>query len=294
MNNVLQINYNTIGGFEGEKTPEAAIDDAKALGFDGVELAFTGKHFGPGLTPARGREIKNYAARKGVHLATLCTGFYWGCSLSSPQAAIRRESIAYTKEYLRAAHAVGAKTVLVLPGVVNIPWEENFAQVAYQEAWKTATASLRRCLPLAKELGVNIGLENVWNWFLADPYAMRLFVDQFKSSRLGVYFDAGNVLLNGRAQDWVHILGRRIKAVHVKNFTRQDAGGGLHGFGDDLLAGDLDWEALKGALRAINYRGPITAEMLPFCRLPDMVLPDMELARDTAQKLCTIFARRAD
>lgn len=290
MKYIKQINYNTIGGFEGNKPPEEAIDDAAALGYDGVELAFAGPHFGPGITQERCKEIKSYAKKKGVALASLCSGFYWGCSLSSPDAKVRKESIAYTKEYLRAAHGVGAKTVLVLPGVVNIPWEEKFEQVPYQEAWKTATASLKRCLPLAKELGVNIGLENVWNWFLADPYAMRMFVDQFKSPRLGVYFDVANVLLNGRAQDWVMILGKRIKAIHVKNFTMQDAAGGLHGFGDDLLEGDLDWKALKDALTAIKYSGPITAEMIPFCRLPDLVLPDMALAKDTAVKLRKIFA----
>jgi hypothetical protein len=30
--------------------------------------------------------------------------------------------------------------------------------------------------------------------------------------------------------------------------------------------------------------------MIPFCRLPDMVLPDVELARDTAVKMKQIFA----
>ena len=36
--------------------------------------------------------------------------------------------------------------------------------------------------------------------------------------------------------------------------------------------------------------GPITAEMVPFSRLPDLVLPDMTLARDTAAKLKQILA----
>ncbi len=289
MSYLLQINYNTVGGFEGNVTPEEAIDTAARLGYDGVELAFGGPHFGPGVAAERFREVKKYAAAKKVALASLCSGFYWGCSLSDPRAVVRAQAVAYTKEYLRVAHEVGAKTILALPGVVNVPWDETYAQVAYQDAWKMATASLRRCLPLAKELGVNIGLENVWNWFLADPYAMRAFVDQFKSPRLGVYFDAGNVLINGRPQDWVRILGKRIKALHVKNFTRTDGCGGLHGFGDDLLAGDLNWDELKKALLEIGYKGPVTAEMIPFCRLPDLVLPDLKLAADTAPKLRRIF-----
>lgn len=288
----LQINYNTIGGFDGDKEPERAIDDAASLGYDGVELAFGGPHFGPGINESRCREIKTYADKCGVRLATLCSGYYWGCSLSSKDAATRQESIDYTKEYLRAAHYVGAESILVLPGIVNIPWDESFEQVPYQAAWEYATSSLKEVLPLAEELGVNIALENVWNWFLSDPYAMRSFVDQFNSSRIGVYFDAGNVLVNGRPEDWVSILGERIKAVHVKNFKRCDAGGGLHGFGDDLLDGDMDWGALLTALQNISYKGPITAEMIPFSRLPDLVLPDMALAEDTAGKLRQIFGER--
>ncbi len=59
----------------------------------------------------------------------------------------------------------------------------------------------------------------------------------------------------------------------------------MHGFGDDLLKGDLDWSAVLKSLRRIKYRGPITAEMLPFSRLPNLVLPDMALARKTAGQL---------
>ena len=82
-------------------------------------------------------------------------------------------------------------------------------------------------------------------------------------------------------------------AVHVKNFSRGDCGGGLHGFGDDLLIGDVDWNAVLAALRRIKYAGPITAEMLPFSRLPNLVLPDVPLARKTARQLRKLLTRQA-
>jgi len=100
------------------------------------------------------------------------------------------------------------------------------------------------------------------------------------------------VVLTGYPQHWIEILGSRIAAVHVKNFKRNDAGGVLHGFGDDLLEGDVDFDAVKAALKKIKYHGPITAEMLPFSRLPDLVLPDLDLARDTATKMRQIFAAK--
>jgi len=81
----------------------------------------------------------------------------------------------------------------------------------------------------------------------------------------------------------------RIAAIHIKNFKRNDCAGGLHGFGDDLLDGDVNFDAVKKALKKIGHKGPLTAEMIPFSRLPNLVLPDIPLARDTAQKLLKIF-----
>jgi hexulose-6-phosphate isomerase len=181
------------------------------------------------------------------------------------------------------------KTILLVPGAVDVGWDPSVPVVPYQQVWDTSTRSLRELIPLAEDCGVVLALENVWSKFLVGPMEMKAFVDQFDSPHLRAYFDVGNVLINGYPEHWIEILGDRIAAVQVKNFSRQDAGGVLHGFGDDLLEGDVDWEAVKAALAAIGYEGPVTAEMLPFCRLPDMVLPDMDLARDTAVKMKQIF-----
>jgi sugar phosphate isomerase/epimerase len=79
--------------------------------------------------------------------------------------------------------------------------------------------------------------------------------------------------------------------MHFKNFERQDCGGVLHGFGDDILKGDVNWEAVVRAIEKIDFQGPITAEMVPFSRLPDLKLPDMEMAKDTASKMRKIAGR---
>jgi len=292
MKNTLQINYWTIGGFEGEKAPEQAIEEAAKMGFEGVELTFDGKEFGPGVTETRCKEIKKAAKTLGMKIETLATGAYWGCSLSDPRDNVRKGAVAYTKEYLQAAKWIGAKTVLVVPGAVAIPWDANAKVVPYADAWKLSTQSLRQCLPTAKKLGVTIALENVWNWFLADPIAMRTFVDQFDTARLAVYFDVGNCCINGYPEHWIEVLGRRIKAIHLKNFTREDCGGGLHGFGDDILEGAVDMKNIIRVLQKRKYTGPLTAEMIPFCRLPDLVLPDMDLAQDTATKLRKVMGKK--
>ncbi len=64
-----------------------------------------------------------------------------------------------------------------------MPWDASQPVVPYKAVWKHASASIGELLPVAKQLGVKLGIENVWNWFLADPVAMKLFVDQFHRRR---------------------------------------------------------------------------------------------------------------
>ncbi|HOZ45612.1 MAG TPA: sugar phosphate isomerase/epimerase family protein [Candidatus Hydrogenedentes bacterium] len=290
MDNTRQISYWTIGGFEGAKPPEQALAEAKKMGYQGVELGFDGGEFGPGISKKRCKEIQNAAREMDMPIRSLASGLFWTHRFTDERASERKAAIALAKEYLHVAKWVGARVVLMLPGAVAVPWDAEAPVVPYRTAWKNATACIRKLVPVAKDLGVTIGLENVWNWFLADPMAMKAFVDQFKTRRIGVYFDVANCLINGYPQHWIEILGKRIVAVHFKNFSRTDFAGGLHGFGDDLLKGDMDWPAVVAALKRAKYTGPVTAEMLPFSRLPNMVLPDMKLARATAKKLEAILA----
>lgn len=282
------INYWVLGGFEGRKPPLEALRDAWDLGLNGVELTF-GDALRPDITAAECGQIVEAAQRLGVGLRTLATGHYWGCSLASPDPAERQQAIAFTERYLAVAQALGAAVVLVVPGAVDVAWDASRPVVPYQTVWSLATESLKCCLATAERLGVDIGIENVWNKFLTGPGEFRHFIDQFDSPRIGAYFDVGNVVINGYPEHWIEILGPRIKAVHVKNFKRQDCGGVIQGFGEDLAEGDVNFDAVKAQLSAIDYRGPITAEMIPFSRLPNLNLPDMDLARKTAQTLKRLF-----
>ena len=165
-------------------------------------------------------------------------------------------------------------------------WDPSRPVVPYKTAWENSTKSLNELIPLAEKLGVNIALENVWMRFLLSPMEWKLFLDQFKSDRIGMYLDIGNCLIYAPAQDYIELLGsKRIKAIHVKNWKGDDCGGTLHGFGDSLLAGDVDYKAVFAALKKVGYDATLTVEMIPFSRLPDLVLPDQALAEKTAAEL---------
>lgn len=282
------INYWVIGGFEGGKSPKEAITDAAEMGLDGVELTF-GDCVKEDISAAECEEIKVYAKEKSVGLRTMASGFYWGCSLGSPDYDERQKAIAFTKKFISTAANIGAETILIVPGAVDVAWDESRPVVPYADVWENATKSLKELVPIAEVANVNIGLENVWNKFLLSPMEMKFFIEQFNSKHIGIYLDLGNTLLNGYPEHWITLLDKHIKAIHIKNFERTDCGGVLHGFGESLKEGALNYDNVKKALQSIKYAGPLTVEMIPFSRLPDLVLPDMELANKVVGEFNELF-----
>ena len=275
--NYIALNGWIYCGFGGEKKPREFIDWAAEKGLDGIELTI-GDCLSVDTTEAEAKELAAYAKEKGIGLRSLATGAGWGKWLCADDPAERAEAIAFVKKYLQLAAWLGAETVLVVPGATRVAWDASHAEVSYKNAWENATASIRELVPVAEALGVNLALENVWNRFLISPMEWKLFLDQFKSERVGIYFDAANCCLNCRPEDFPEILGGYIKAVHLKNFEESDSAGGLHGFGDDLFKGVVDFKKLFAAFAKIGYAGPFTVEMIPFSRLPNLVMPDAALA----------------
>ena len=288
MKNLLALNYWVMGGFDAQTDVCTAIKQAKEYGLDGIEFTF-GEIISENITDSELEKIKNCADENNIKLKTLATGFYWGCSFSSNDEADRKRAIEFTKKYLNAASKLGVESILVVPGAVEVPWEENSPKVDYDVVWERSTKALKELVPVAEDLKVNIAIENVWNNFLLSPIEMKMYLDEIGSVYVGAYFDVGNVVRVGVPEHWIKILGKRIKAIHIKNFKREDACGGLHGFGDNILEGDINFDNVKVALEKINYESPITAEMIPFSRLPNLVLPDEPLAKVTAERLIKLF-----
>ncbi len=282
------LNYWVFGGFSGEKTPYEIIDFVKAQGLDGVELTVP-EALPLTITEAECQSIRKYAAEKGIGLRSLATGAYWGASLGSDDEKVRAQALEFSKKYLQIANWVGAETVLVVPGATCVKWDPSAPVIPYETVWNKSVESLNELLPLAEKLNVNIALENVWGRFLLSPMEWKLYLDQFKSSRIGMYLDLANCLIYAPAEDYINTLGKRVKAIHIKNWSGEDSGGNLHGFGDDIAVGEANFPAILAALEKTGYAGPISAEMIPFCRLPDLVLPDQDLAIKTCARVREIL-----
>lgn len=274
-------------GFAGEKKPREFIDWAAEQGLDGVELT-VGDCLPLETSEAEAKDLAAYAKSKGVALRSLATGAGWGQWLCADDPSERAAAQDFVRKYLQLAAWIGAETVLVVPGATRVAWDASHAEVSYKHAWENATESIRALVPVAEKLGVNLALENVWNRFLLSPMEWKLFLDQFGSKRVGIYFDVANCCYVARPEDYPEILGDYVKGVHLKNFEETDSAGGLHGFGDDILKGRVDFKKVFAALAAIGYQGPLTVEMIPFCRLPDMTIPDAALAEKMVRQIAEL------
>lgn len=240
---------------------EDAMKQAKAAGFAAIELAIgTDGVLHTGSTQADCEKIRATADKIGIKLETLAAGITWGCNPTSNDPAIRKRSIELHSAGLQRAAWLGVETMLFVPGVVKSPISPDI--VRYDHAVQRCREACKSLLETAEKVGVNLGIENVWNGMFYSPLEFAQFVDDLKSKRAVIYFDAGNVLgYHQHPPFWIELLGKRINRVHIKDF--KESIGGLAGF-CDLLAGSMPWKETVAALRAIGYNKTIVAEMIPW------------------------------
>ncbi|MEC8320539.1 MAG: sugar phosphate isomerase/epimerase family protein [Planctomycetota bacterium] len=218
------------------------------LGFDGVEL--------PSPNGWSVEEVVEARDATGLPIHGVVCSEHWSSPLNHPDEAVRKRCIEAIEVAVADAKAYGASSVLVVPAVVN-------KGMSYEDAWRLSRESLLEVVPVAEAAGIDILFENVWNNFLLSPREAAAYVDSFESECVGWYFDVGNIVAYGWPEQWVRVLGPRLRKVDVKEYSRKKLNdeGRWAGFGVDLLEGDCDWPAVMTALDEIGYSGWMTAEI---------------------------------
>jgi hexulose-6-phosphate isomerase len=282
------INYWSFpGGLQATKDVRECMREAKELGFDAVELCLSEKGEVSLESDMRGlEELRGYAQKVGIEISSLATGLLWSSSLTSGDPAIRAKALGIVRKQIEVASALGTDAILVIPGAVDVFFVPGGEVVQYDVVYGRLRGAVQDLLPHAEKYGVTIGLENVWNRFFLSPLEVRDFVDHFKSRYVGLFFDTGNVMPFGHPEQWIGIMGNRIKRVHVKDFRR--AVGTIEGF-VDLLEGDVNWPVVVKALAEVGYDRYLIAEMIPPYRHHPMAR-----IRNTSTALDYILGRVGD
>jgi len=212
----------------------------KDCGFDGAEM--------DSPSNIKIEEILEAQAKTGIKAHGVVDSMHWHYHLNSPEAKIRELGVDALKQALRDAKAMGAGSVLLVPGVVN-------AKQSYDDAWKLSMEGIRAALPVAAECGVRISVENVWNNFLLSPLEAARYIDELNHPMAAWHFDIGNVINTGFPDQWIRVLGKRISRLHIKDFSRKkrDDQGLWKGFDVELGDGDAGWASVMKALDEVGY-----------------------------------------
>jgi hexulose-6-phosphate isomerase len=245
--------------FEEKVDFREAMEQSKKAGYDGVEPILSETGALNMKTPEKEiRDMRAMAEDMGLEISSVGAWNLWTTNLVSDDPKTASYARDIIKKQLDSAAILGADTILVIPGYVGTPFAPGV--VPYDVAYERSQEAISSLAKHAASVRVSIGVENVWNKFLLSPLEMRRFVDEIDSEYVGVYFDVGNIIYIGYPEQWIRILGDRIKKLHFCD-CRFD-GCGLSMF-VDLLEGDVDFEAVMHAARDIGYDDWAIVEFLP-------------------------------
>jgi hexulose-6-phosphate isomerase len=247
---------------------------AKDAGFDGIELNYDLENdLSPKSTTGHYKAIRAMAAEIGIAISGVCSFLYWPYSLTDNDPSRRARGLELAGLMIRAAHDLGTENLLVVPGAVTIPWRDDRETVHLADCDRRAKEAIAKLVPLADGAGVSLNIENIFfNGYLMTPGEMAAFVDGFKTDRVRVHFDTGNIMLFQFPEDWARALGRRIKNVHLKEFSKKGTDHSLESF-RPLLDGTTDWPAVLSALAENGYDGYLTFEYFhPFPHYPEALI----------------------
>src|SRR5262245_52096830 len=143
------IMYSTIG-VKGSVMEKFKV--MKEAGFEGVE-------------PMGGMNREEVIAafkETGLQAASVCCHTHWQKPLSAADEATRKVGLEGLLTSLNDAKAYGAGSVLLVPGVAR-------DGVSYEQCWERSIVEIKKAIPVAKECGVVMSIENVGNNFIVKP-----------------------------------------------------------------------------------------------------------------------------
>ncbi|MBO4366146.1 MAG: sugar phosphate isomerase/epimerase [Clostridia bacterium] len=197
--------------------------------------------------------ISVFSARYGVPVRSFHLPFYpfEHNNLASPDAAVRKETVAFHAEYLRKISDAGIRYAVVHPS-----GEPNPPEV-HQDMLNACAESLFQLAETAKSFAVTLCVENLPRTCIGrDSSEIRFLTDSHPDLR--VCFDV-NHLLTESHKAFVRAVGEKIASVHLSDYDFVDEKHWLPG------EGSIRWDELIDLLLEAGYAGPCLYEVPMKC-----------------------------
>lgn len=238
--------------FDGDPVPiKHVIDEASAIGVGGVDVLHRQM---PREDPEYARELRRYAYTKGVNL--ICLSIHQ--DFVTPDERERQLHVNHTKNALTLADRMGIPCIRVNSGRWgtidsfdklmaeggNEPPLEGYTE---DDAYEWCIEAFEKCVPVARDKGVVMALENHWGLTSSADGVLRI-VREVDSPWLQVLADTGN--FPDQTYGQLEALAPHTILVSAKTYY----GGG------EWYSLDLDYERIAGIFREANFQGYVTLE----------------------------------
>ncbi len=217
----------------------AGLEQAAALGAEGVQIYCTAGEMAPGrMDAAARRALRAKLDSLGLALSALCGDTFKG--FFDPTTI--EEQISDAKAFIDLAADLGTNVVTTHFG--------RFPSDPHAPAWRMAYNALSEIGEHGKRRGVYYASETG----LESPVDLKAFLDKVGSPYVKVNYDPANLHANGfDFLGGVRLLADEIVHTHAKDFKR--------GSGEVPLGqGGVDFPRYLAALDAIGYDGFVTIE----------------------------------
>lgn len=237
----------------------------------------------PSDHPLRGRDYLAFARK--LRKIGEDNGIF--CNQShAPFPVCCKEIMSFQKRAIECTAEAGGKICVIHPDN-NLSAEENAEMYL-------------GLLPFAKECGVKIATENMWDWDKAADHAsfsacstaesFNAHLDAVNDDFFVACLDIGHaeMMRDGTtAPGMIKALGSRLQALHIHDNDR------WHDSHQIPFSMDIDFEAVVKALKEINYKGEFTLEADSYLNafMAENLLQGLKDMANAARKLANMFER---
>ncbi len=235
-----------------EKVPmETVMEKASRLELEGVEILHE-------QMESNDRNYVNDLKRLALSLGLdiYCLAIHQ--NFVKPKPEDRQREVDHTKHCLEIAYRLGAPAIRLNSGrwrtiesfddlMASKGKEPPISGYTESDALNWVVDSIRKCLPLAEELGIVMALENHWG-LTATPELTVKIVETVNSRWLRVLMDTGNFIED--TYSGLRKIAPYTALVHVKTYY----GGGV------WYELDIDYSKVLEILEEVNYKGYLSIE----------------------------------
>ncbi len=217
---------------------EDAFRIGREIGFDGLEIPFVNLEYEQELIwSIEGvQRLRWLAEQYGMEMPSCIAGRYNRRGFPDDDPEVREEAVRLMLHLIDMCAEAGIRKILTaFFGDQMLDGESRI---------RRAVEGVAACAPRAESRGVTLALEGT-----VDADTWLRIVDEIGSEAVGVYYDVGNAV-------WIGLDGpgelRRLDAagvlaqIHIKDMTVDKTN-------SPLGEGDVDWDAVAGAINEIGY-----------------------------------------